>query len=45
MEPITIIAALALVLVVFFVIKKKDKKKYKDINLPIPDTRRIDWTR
>lgn len=42
MEPITIIAALALVLVVFFVIKKKDKKKYKDIDLPIPDTRRSD---
>ena len=42
MEFITIIAALALVLVAFFILKKKDKKKYKDIDLPIPDTRRTD---
>ena len=44
MEFITIIAALALVLVAFFILKKKDKKKYKDIDLPIPDHKDVPYT-
>ena len=42
MEPIAIIIVLAIVLVAFFALKNKNKKEYKGIDLPIPDTRRSD---